>query len=317
MGRRATLAPLDDPHAEAFLEMMAASRGAARLTLVSYAKDLAHLQGFLAPRRLAEVRAADLQRYMTRLSLAGASPATATRRRSALRQFYRFLVEDGRRADDPAALLDAPRRGRALPKLLSEAEVAALLAAARRRGDAPADRRLLALVELLYAAGLRVSELAALPLGAIDRSGRYLVVRGKGSKERLAPLNPEAGAALARYLEIRHVFLAKGKASAGRFVFTSDSAAGHLTPARIAQLLKALAVEAGIDPRRLSPHVLRHAFATHLLDHGADLRAVQQMLGHADISTTQIYTHVAGERLRRIVETHHPLAAKPRVSRGK
>lgn len=317
MGRRATLAKLDDPHAEAFIEMMAASRGAARLTLISYGRDLAHLQEFLGRRRLAEAQNSDLRRYMTRLSQSGASPATAARRRSALRQFYRFLVEDGRRADDPAALLDAPRRGRALPKLLSEAEVAALLEAARRRGDSPADRRLLALLELLYAAGLRVSELAGLPLGAIDRSGRYLVVRGKGSKERLAPLNPAAGAALARYLEIRHVFLNEGDAAGHRFVFPSRGASGHLTPARIAQLLKDLAGAAGIDPRRLSPHVLRHAFATHLLDHGADLRAVQQMLGHADISTTQVYTHVAGERLRRIVETHHPLAAKPRVSRAK
>lgn len=316
MGRKATLAALDDPHAEAFIEMMAASRGAARLTLVSYGKDLAHLQDFLGRKRLIEVETADLRRYMKQLSQAGASAATAARRRSALRQFYRFLVEDGRRGDDPAALLDAPKRGRALPKLLSEAEVGALLEAARRRGDTPGDRRLLAIVELLYAAGLRVAELAGLPLGAIDRSGQYLVVRGKGAKERLAPLNAEAASALRRYLEVRQVFLAEAGRGA-RFVFPSRGAAGHLTTARIAQLLKDLALEAGIDPRRLSPHVLRHAFATHLLDHGADLRAVQQMLGHADISTTQIYTHVAGDRLRRILETHHPLAAKPRVNRAK
>lgn len=316
MGRKATLATLDDPHAEAFLEMMAASRGAAKLTLVSYGKDLAHLQAFLGRKTLVAAELGDLRRYMKRLSEIGASAATASRRRSALRQFYRFLVEDGRRGDDPAALLDAPKRGRSLPKLMSEAEVGALLAAARKRGDTPGDRRLLAIVELLYAAGLRVAELAGMPLGAIDRSGRYLVVRGKGSKERLAPLNPEAGAALTRYLEVRHVFVAD-KSKGQRFVFASHGAAGHLTPARISQLLKELAVEAGIDPARLSPHVLRHAFATHLLDHGADLRAVQQMLGHADISTTQVYTHVAGDRLRRIVESHHPLASKPRVSRAK
>jgi integrase/recombinase XerD len=316
MGRRATLAPLDDPHAEAFLEMMAASRGAARLTLVSYAKDLAHLQGFLAPRRLAEVRAADLQRYMTRLSLAGASPATATRRRSALRQFYRFLVEEGRRGDDPAARLDAPRRGRPLPKLLGQDEAAALLATARAAGDDAQARRLTAIVELLYGSGLRVAELASLRLTAIDRSGTFLRVRGKGAKERLAPLNPSAHGAILRYLEVRGSFLPRGQPQ-NRHLFPSRGAAGHLTPARIAQVLKGLALMAGIDPARLSPHVLRHAFATHLLDHGADLRAVQQMLGHADIATTQIYTHVAGERLRRVVETHHPLAGKPRVSRAK
>ena len=297
--------------------MMAATRGAAKLTIDSYGKDLAHLAAFLGRQAKAPLDAtlADLRRYMKRLGEAGASPATAARRRSSLRQFYRFLIDDGRRNDDPAALLDAPKRGRRLPKLLSESEVGALLAAARARGRSPADRRLVAIVELLYAAGLRVAELAALPLGAIDRSGRFLVVRGKGSKERLAPMNDPAQAALTDYLSVRATFLAEGAVS--RFVFPSSAAGGHLTPARITQLLKSLATEAAIDPRQLSPHVLRHAFATHLLDHGADLRAVQQMLGHADIVTTQIYTHVAGERLRRLVEAHHPLAAKPRVSRAK
>ncbi len=297
--------------------MMAATRGAAKLTIASYGKDLAHLAAFLARQGKAPLDAttADLRRYMKRLGEAGASPATAARRRSSLRQFYRFLVDDGRRLDDPATQLDAPKQGRRLPKLLSEAEIDAVLAAARGRGETPADLRLVAIVEMLYAAGLRVSELAALPLGAIDRSGRMLIVRGKGAKERLAPLNEPAKAALTAYLAVRAAFVAQGTTS--RFVFPSSAAGGHLTPARITQLLKRLAADAALDPRRLSPHVLRHAFATHLLDHGADLRAVQQMLGHADIVTTQIYTHVAGERLRRLVEAHHPLAAKPRVSRAK
>ncbi|MFZ9447473.1 MAG: tyrosine-type recombinase/integrase, partial [Alphaproteobacteria bacterium] len=189
-------------------------------------------------------------------------------------------------------------------------------AAARARGDGPAARRLAAMLEVLYASGLRVSELAALPLGAIDRSGRFLRVRGKGGKERLAPLGEAAAAAIAAYLELRASFLPEPDRPS-RFLFPSRGAAGHVTTARVAQMLKELAAPAGIDPRRLSPHVLRHAFATHLLEGGADLRAVQQMLGHADISTTQVYTHVAGERLRRVVEAHHPLAAKPRVSRGK
>lgn len=317
MGRHRELPPLVDPHADAFLEMLAAQRGAARTTLKAYAGDLAHLAAFLARsgRALIEATAADLRRYMTSLGAAGASPATAARRRAALRQFYRFLIEEGRRTDDPAERLDAPRRGRPLPKTLTEAEVATLLATARRDGDDADSVRLVALVELLYAAGLRVSELAGLTLGAIDRSGRFLRIRGKGGKERLAPLNAAARAALDDHLARRRV-AADGGAGA-RHVFPSTGRGGHLTPARITQLLKQLAVRAGLDPRRLSPHVLRHAFATHLIDHGADLRAVQQMLGHADIATTQIYTHVARDRLKRLVETHHPLAAKPRVSRPK
>ena len=310
MGRRPVLPSTLDADIESFLEMMAASRGAARPTLLAYGKDLAQLAAFLAPVAPGAATAAQLQAYMRDLGRAGASPATAARRRSALRQFYRFLVEEGRRPDDPAASLDAPRRGRSLPKLLSAEEAAALVAAARAAGDGAEGRRLCALVELLYGSGLRVAELASLPLSAIDRSGRFLRVRGKGAKERLAPLNPGAQDAIQRYLEVRAAFLPRGR-EANRHLFCSRGAAGHLTPARIAQLLKALAPAAGIDPRRLSPHVLRHAFATHLLDGGADLRAVQQMLGHADIATTQIYTHVAGERLRRIVETHHPLATAP------
>jgi integrase/recombinase XerD len=317
MGRRRRLPETGgDAHVEAFLEMMAASRGAARPTLVAYGKDLSDLRAFLAPTAIVAATGAQLADYMRGLGRAGASPATAARRRSALRQFFRFLVEDGRRPDDPAVGLDAPRRGRVLPKLLSEAEATALLQAARAGGDSAPARRLAAIAELLYGSGLRVAELAALPLTAIDRSGSFLRVRGKGGKERLAPLNPGAREAIARYLEVRALFLPRGVESS-RHVFVSHGATGHLTPARIAQLLKAIAPAAGIDPARLSPHVLRHAFATHLLDNGADLRAVQQMLGHADISTTQIYTHVAGDRLRRVVERHHPLSGKPRVSRQK
>jgi integrase/recombinase XerD len=315
MGRRPSTAAATDPRIESFLEMMAASRGAARPTLLAYGKDLAHLAAFLGPTAPAAATTDQLRDYMAALGRSGASPATAARRRSALRQFFRFLAEEGVRPDDPAAALDAPRRGRGLPRLLTEAEARALLDAARAAGDGPEARRLTAIVELLYGAGLRVAELAALPLAAIDRSGAFLRIRGKGAKERLAPLNPSAHAAVLRYLERRAAFLPRSR-EASRHLFCSRGAAGHLTTARIGQLLKALAPAAGIDPRRLSPHVLRHAFATHLLDHGADLRAVQQMLGHADIATTQIYTHVAGERLRRVVETHHPLAARPRVPRA-
>jgi integrase/recombinase XerD len=316
MGRHARRALGNDPRIEAFLEMMAASRGAARPTLLAYGKDLADLAAFVAPASPATATAAQLRDYMLALGRVGASPATAARRRSSLRQFYRFLVEEGVRADDPAAGLEAPRRGRSLPKLLTQEETAALLAAARAAGDGAEARRLTAIVELLYGSGLRVAELASLKLSAIDRSGTFLRIRGKGSKDRLAPLNPGAHGAIQRYLEVRSTFLPRGGAG-DRHLFCSRGAAGHLTPARIAQLLKGLAPGAGIDPRRLSPHVLRHAVATHLLDGGADLRAVQQMLGHADISTTQIYTHVAGDRLRRVVETHHPLAARPRGQRAR
>src|SRR6185312_8677243 len=225
--------------------------------------------------------------------------------------FYRFLVVDGRRSDDPSAALDSPRLGRPLPKLLSEAEADGLLAAARVRGGIEG-ARLTCLLELLYGAGLRVSELVSLPLAAVRGERRFLLLRGKGDKERLVPLGEPARAALADYLAVRGAFESGGRSA--RFLFPSRSGAGHLTRRRCAQLLKELALEAGLDPARLSPHVLRHAFATHLLERGADLRSVQEMLGHADIATTQIYTHVQSARLQRLVAERHPLARKKPTS---
>ncbi len=309
-GRRpAPPSPLSH-HVEAFLEMLAAERGAARLTLAAYRGDLADAARFLGAAGLEAAATEDLRRYLAKLAGDRLLPRTAARRLSALRQFYKFLVTDGRRRDDPSAALDAPRLGRPLPKLVSEPEAEALLAAAAARAGAEG-ARLVCLLELLYGAGLRVSELVSLPLSAARGDRRFLVLRGKGGKERLVPLGERARAALAAYLERRGAFLGAGAAS--RFLFPSRGAAGHLTRRRCGQLLKELAVATGIDPARLSPHVLRHAFATHLLDHGADLRSVQEMLGHADIATTQIYTHVAGERLQRLVGEHHPLARrKPR-----
>jgi integrase/recombinase XerD len=295
-------------HVEAFLEMLAAERGAARLTLSAYRHDLADAAAFLGGAIEASTTE-DLRRYLARLARAGLAPRTAARRLSALRQFYRFLFTDGRRKDDPTAALDAPRLGRPLPKLVSVAEAARLLEAARARGGAEG-ARLLCLLELLYGAGLRVSELVGLPLAAARGERRFLVLRGKGEKERLVPLGEPARAALGAYLALRGAFLEAERSA--RFLFPSRSAEGHLTRRRCGQLLKELALESGIDPARLSPHVLRHAFATHLLDRGADLRSVQEMLGHADIATTQIYTHVAGERLQRLVSEHHPLARKKR-----
>ena len=234
------------------------------------------------------------------------APRTTARRLSALRQFHKFLFAEGVRSDDPTGQLDSPRLGRPLPKLLAEAEIEALIAAARQMAG-PEGKRLVCFVELLYATGLRVSELVALPLGRL-RDERFLLVTGKGGKERLVPLSAPARQALADYAAVRGEFLAEGATS--RFLFPSRGAEGHLTRRRCGQLLKTLALTAGLDPARVSPHVLRHAFASHLLDHGADLRSVQQMLGHADIATTQIYTHVQGERLRTLVETHHPLARR-------
>jgi integrase/recombinase XerD len=282
--------------------MMAAERGAAARTLAAYRADLDDFAGFL---RGAPIEAADaetLRRYLARLDAAGMAPRTAARRLSALRQFHKFLFAEGVRADDPTSTLDSPRLGRPLPKVLAAAEVEALIAAAGRRKE-PEKSRLLCLLELLYGAGLRVSEFVALPLAAATRDARFLVVRGKGGKERLVPLSPPAQEALAAWKQVRGDIRS-------RYLFPSRGKEGHLTRQRCFQILKALAVEAGIDPTRLSPHVLRHAFATHLLDGGADLRSVQAMLGHADVATTQIYTHVQAGRLRTLVETKHPLARK-------
>jgi integrase/recombinase XerD len=297
------------PRLEAFLEMLAAERGAARLTLAAYRNDLADLSGFLAARGLL-LDGADsgaLHDYLAAAGTRRLAPRTLARRLSAIRQFYRFLLTDGVRADDPTSGIDTPRLGRTLPKMLSEAEVARLIDTAQRWPDEEGVR-LRCVLEMLYATGLRVSELVTLPLAAAHRDPRYMLVRGKGGKERIVPLSPPSRAALAAYLACRKAFLRDGLAS--RFLFPSRGREGHLTRQRCGQLLKELALGAGLDPARLSPHVLRHAFASHLLDHGADLRSVQQMLGHADIATTQIYTHVQGERLRRLVETAHPLARR-------
>jgi integrase/recombinase XerD len=294
-------------HLEAFLEMLAAERGAARLTLAAYRNDLSDLARFLAARAL-PLEAADAAALHDYLAAAtGVGARTLARRISAIRQFYKFLVIDGIRHDDPAGDLETPGLGRPLPKLLSEKEVAGLIAAARAETKGEGDR-LVCLVELLYATGLRVSELVTLPFAAAQRDPRFLVVTGKGGRERVVPLSEPSRAALSAYLSCRDRFLTGSRPS--RWLFPSRSRAGHLTRQRAGQLLKELAVKAGLDPDRLSPHVLRHAFASHLLDHGADLRSVQQMLGHADIATTQIYTHVLSDRLRKLVETAHPLARR-------
>lgn len=308
MGRKPGPArPPVSPRVGAFLEMLAVERGAAANTIEAYRRDLADLAAFLVRRRRAPETATadDLRAYLAALNAAGGSSATAARRLSALRQFFRFERAEGRRRDDPTAVLDAPRRGRALPKLLTEDEIRALIDHARAR-KGPDGLRLTALLELLYATGMRVSELVGLPLAAVARDPRTVLVRGKGGKERLVPIGEAARRALAAYREQRGRHLNGRRESP--YLFPSHGARGHLTRHRLGQLLKSLAAEAGIPAAKVSPHVLRHAFATHLLGGGADLRAVQQMLGHADISTTQIYTHVLDDKLARLVAERHPLA---------
>jgi integrase/recombinase XerD len=294
--------------AEAFLEMMSVERAAARNTLAAYGRDLADAGGFLGGRgrSLADAAAEDIEAYFTDLGVRGLSPATAARRRAAVRQFYRFVLGEGWRSDDPSRRVEAPKKGRSLPKVLSREEMDRLIAAASAR-DGAQGLRLACMVELAYASGLRISELTGLTLAALARDPAYLMVKGKGGKERLAPLNTAAREAVKAYLAVRDGFLPKGD-KANPWLFPSRGKGGRLTPRRFAQLLDEAAADAGIDPARVSPHVLRHAFATHLLEGGADLRVVQKLLGHADIATTQIYTHVAGDRLREVMASKHPLA---------
>ena len=307
---------------DAFLEMLSAERGAARNTLDAYERDLKDFNAFLTSRERAidEATTRDVRDYLESLSTQGLSASTAARRLSALRQFHGFLFAEGIRKDDPCGSIEGPRRARPLPKTLTVGEVDALLAAARRAEDGRTHEeavlaykraRLVCLMEVLYATGLRVSELVGLPLSAVRGEERFLAVSGKGGRERLVPLSDAARAAIDAYLPLRSLRLGD---HVSPWLFPSRGRQGHLTRHRFAQLLKDLAVSAGLDPTRVSPHTLRHAFASHLLANGADLRAVQQMLGHADISTTQIYTHVLDERLKELVQTHHPLARKGNAS---
>ncbi len=302
-----TVSTLVSKDLELFLEMMAAERGASPATLAAYRQDLLDCMAF-AERRKADFRSLDsnlLRRYIKSLVDRGMASSTTARRLAALRQLFAFLYTEGLRTDNPAAALDGPRRTRSLPKLLSETQVDDLLAAARKQAS-PEGVRLLALLDVLYATGLRVSELVGLPLSAFRKDDRFVMVRGKGGKERVVPLSDSARDSVLQYLSIREHFL--GRAGQSPWLFPSRGRSGYLTRQRFHQLLKSLAGDCGISPASVSPHVLRHAFATHLLSRGADLRSVQQMLGHADISTTQIYTHVLEARLRQLVRAHHPLS---------
>jgi integrase/recombinase XerD len=301
---------------DSFLEMMAAERGAARNTIDAYRSDLEHFLSHLADKPLTSLHRGDIGAYQRALSEKGLAPSTRARRLSAVRQFFKFLAIEGGLADDPTTGIRSPHKGRALPRTLSVDEVDRLIEAARKRTETTLGRdrvralRLHALIEVLYATGLRVSELVTLPRSVLDGDGRVLTVKGKGGRERIVPLTSAAREALDRYLNVGHNDPDVAPMVRTRWLFASRSAEGHLTRQRLAQELKELALQAGLDARRVSPHVLRHAFASHLLDRGADLRSVQQLLGHADISTTQIYTHVLEERLKKLVFEHHPLAPR-------
>jgi integrase/recombinase XerD len=315
---------------ELFLDMLAAEQGAGKNTLDAYRSDLADLAAFLghAKTSLAGADTEVLRAYLIDLDARGYKSASVARKLSALRHLFRFLLTERVRADDPAAILSGPKRGRGLPKVMSIADVDRLLEHAKRLAETPGRAteqlraaRLYCLLEVLYATGLRVSELVSLPVSAARRDARMIVVRGKGNKERLVPLNESSKRAMAAYLEAI-AEQAQGKEQAGtgkvkpakaapqKWLFPSSGESGHLTRQHFARELKELAAAAGLSARLISPHVLRHAFASHLLHNGADLRIVQTLLGHTDISTTQIYTHVVEERLKSLVRDLHPLAEK-------
>jgi integrase/recombinase XerD len=311
-----------------FLDMLAAEQGAGTNTLDAYRRDLEDFSGFLARtgQDFAGAETQSLRDYLADLDVRGFKSSSVARRLSAMRHLFRFLLNERIRGDDPAAILSGPKRGRGLPKVLSIADVDRLLARAKALADAPQlpalqrlrTMRLHCLLEVLYATGLRVSELVSLPIAAARRDAAMIVVRGKGNKERLVPLNEQARRAMAEYLAARTALqkettksdtASRGR-TASKWLFPSFGASGHLTRQHFARDLKQLAAAAGLAPRLVSPHVLRHAFASHLLHNGADLRIVQTLLGHTDISTTQIYTHVVEERLKSLVRDLHPLARK-------
>ncbi|MFN7025132.1 MAG: site-specific tyrosine recombinase XerD [Pseudorhizobium sp.] len=307
------MADLTRAHIEAFLEMMSAERGAAVNTLTSYQRDLDDLHAFLAGRGTSPLQASssNLRAYIAGLNSSGFAASSQARRLSSMRQFYKFLYAEGLRSDDPTAILDSPTKGRSLPKTMSEEDVTRLLDRAAIEAADPSPGqfsrlRMLTLLELLYATGMRVSELVSLSARVLDQEGRFLIVRGKGNKERLVPLSRSAIEAMRRYGDLRRA--AVRNADDNPWLFPSSGKEGYLPRQVFARDLKALTARAGLRTAAISPHVMRHAFASHLLQNGADLRVVQELLGHSDISTTQIYTHVLEERLRQLVQTHHPLA---------
>ena len=298
----------------AFLEAQAAEAGAARNTLLAYGRDLKDVDSWMRRQNLtfSDLAKTDVEAYLISCDAQGLSKSTRARRLSAIKQLYRFAFEEGWRSDNPAIQITGPGRDKKLPKTLSESEVDGLLEAARASGRTKEERvRNTCLMELLYATGMRVTELVSLPVSAARGDPRMLLIRGKGDKERMVPLSPPARVALSDWLERRDASEEAAKAKGhqlSKFLFPSRGASGHLTRHRFYLLIKELALSAGVSPSKVTPHTLRHAFATHLLANGADLRSIQMLLGHADVATTEIYTHVLEARLAQLVLTHHPLA---------
>ena len=294
---------------EQFLEMLIAERGASSNTCTSYLNDITNFDKFLngAETTLEDATTDDIRRYLRHRSEVGANNPTISRNLSVLRQFFKFLQSENVRLDNPALNVDGPKVSRTLPKVISEDDVEALLKAAHKLQTAEGIR-LTCLLEIAYASGLRVTELVSLPTDALNHTSETLLISGKGGKERLVPLTFSAMNAIVAYERVRIDFL-KGN-NTSKFLFPSRSKQGYLTRRRLGQLLKELAIQAGLDPTIISPHILRHAFASHLLNRGADLRSLQKMLGHSDISTTQIYTHVQKEKLRAVISSYHPMAKK-------
>ncbi|MTI43241.1 tyrosine recombinase XerD subunit [Roseibium hamelinense] len=299
---------------EGFLEMLSAERGASENTIAGYRRDLEDFDAFLGTTRISKAESKDISLYMSDLAGRGFAATSQARKLSALKQYFKFLYSDGIRQDDPTRTLSAPKKRQSLPKVLTIEDVDLLISSARaetlKPHKSPAARlrayRLHTLLEVLYATGLRVSELVALPASAAKQDARLMQVRGKGNRERLVPLSNAAQEAMRDYLGLR---TAEGAFAASPWLFPSHGASGHFSRQAFGRDLKDLAVNAGIDASKISPHVLRHAFASHLLQNGADLRVVQQLLGHADISTTQIYTHILDARLSELVEKAHPLSS--------
>ena len=301
---------------ETFLKMLSVERGISTNTMSAYRNDLQDFFSFISDnsRNADEITSKQIRQFLVYSGEKGLSPASRARRLSAVKQYFQFLRAEGFIKHDPAAAISGPRKSRPLPKVLSVSEVDHLLDCARSRIQHKSGKqrlrasRLYCLLECLYATGMRVSELVTLPRSSLDGDKKILNIKGKGGRERLVPLNEPSRLAISNYLEILDKEIENNDRS--KWLFPSHGRSGHLTRQRLAQEFKDLAREAGVDPNRVSPHIMRHAFASHLLDRGADLRSVQQLLGHSDISTTQIYTHVLEERLKKLVETHHPLAGK-------
>jgi integrase/recombinase XerD len=307
------MSKMDSARLESFLEMMSAERGAAENTLQSYERDLSDLWQFLIDNgtSLMQAQQSDLSAYLSHLATLGFAASSQARHLSSMRQFYKFLYAEGLREDDPTSILDTPKKQASLPKIMSVADVSRLLqqAATEAGEEGPGQLprlRMHVLLELLYATGMRVSELVSLPLTALAQKERFLSIRGKGNKERLVLLSRSAMDAMAAYGSALKAN--SDQKNENPWLFPSYGKSGHLPRQVFARDLKDIAIRAGINPSAISPHVMRHAFASHLLQNGADLRAVQELLGHSDIATTQIYTHVLEERLQELVQTHHPLA---------